>query len=208
MPPHPAGTSRFQRGWNQPPPESGGALRVRHPQGDLQPVARWRARSPALAQASLLALGGEGRGAWPRAFRGGPPSQMFGARRAPEAGRRPRMKRRGAASKARGSWRKVLLGGLTGLGVPLVLQGMSRAGGKRPGSPVTVGAVAGVLGALLGGGLVRRPREEPSLAAPEPAPGPRPESRASPEDEAPEPRRGPNGRERIWLTGDSRAFAY
>lgn len=118
------------------------------------------------------------------------------------------MKRRGAASKARGSWRKVLLGGLTGLGVPLMLRGVSSGRDRGRGSSVTVGAVAGVLGVLLGGGLVRRPREEPSLSAPEPAPGPRVEPLGSAEDEAPEPRRGHNGRERIWLTGAGEAYAY
>ncbi|WP_044198678.1 hypothetical protein [Hyalangium minutum] len=116
------------------------------------------------------------------------------------------MKRGREGGTARGSWREVLLGGLTGVGVPLVLQVM-RAGRKGHGSPVTVGAVAGVLGALLGGGVVGRKREAPSAAPPEPAPSSAAHEPARGE-EAPEPRRGPNGRERIWLTADGGAFAH
>jgi hypothetical protein len=125
------------------------------------------------------------------------------------------MKRRVEASRAGGSWGKVLLSGLVGLGVPLVLRGVSRSGQRSHGSPVTVGAVAGVLGALLGGGFVRRTPEEPSLPASRPAPSQRlervpaePVEHHTSLDEAPEPRRGPNGRERIWLTADSEAFVH
>lgn len=121
------------------------------------------------------------------------------------------MKRKAEARGTGGSWGKVLLSGLVGLGVPLVLRGVSRSGQRSHGSPVTVGAVAGVLGALLGGGFVRRVREEPALPAPsqrlEVVPDTEVEPRAT-REEAPELRRGPNGRERIWLIADSEAAAH
>jgi hypothetical protein len=82
---------------------------------------------------------------------------------------------------ARERWGEILLGGITGLGVPVVLWGLARRGGAR-GSPVAVGTIAGLLGALVGGGLARRPRKEPEPRS----------------EDAPEPRRGPNGRERPW----------
>jgi hypothetical protein len=82
---------------------------------------------------------------------------------------------------SRHRWGEVLLGSLMGLGVPMVLLGLARRRGLQ-GSPVAVGTIAGLLGALVGGGLARRPRGEPML----------------PLEDAPEPRRGPNGRERPW----------
>ncbi|WP_224247057.1 hypothetical protein [Hyalangium gracile] len=106
--------------------------------------------------------------------------------------------------RARDRWREALVGGLAGLGVPMLLLGM--AGGRRaPAHPATVGAVAGLLGALVGGGLARRPGERPSLRQVEPVPleehAPRERTMRlePPQEDAPEPRRGPSGRERHWL---------
>jgi hypothetical protein len=96
-----------------------------------------------------------------------------------------------------GHWGEALLGGLTGLGVPVLLLGLARRRGI-PGSPVAVGTIAGLLGALVGSRLARRPRGEATLpevqetsGQEEMEPTPRPQ-------DAPEPRRGPNGRERPW----------
>jgi hypothetical protein len=105
------------------------------------------------------------------------------------------------AGRARGRWSEVLLGGLAGLGVPVLLLGTAAQGPGRPRSPATVGVVAGLLGAWVGSGLARRRRGAPTLAVVPAAPrkearalepGPRP-------DERPEPRRAPSsGRERQW----------
>jgi hypothetical protein len=103
-------------------------------------------------------------------------------------------------SGRRARWGEVLLGSLAGFGVPVLLRGVNR-GQRRLGSPVTMGAVAGLLGALVGGGLARRRRVEPvppegeKRAKPEPRPA---EPVAHPRAPA-EPRRGPSGRERDWL---------
>jgi hypothetical protein len=103
------------------------------------------------------------------------------------------------ANGPRERWREALLGGLAGLGVPVLLLGMARMLGIQSG-PATVGGAAGLVGALVGGKLARRTRERPELLdAAEVSGKERPASEPEPSlDEAPEPRRGPNGRERHW----------
>lgn len=132
------------------------------------------------------------------------------------------------ASSSLGRWGEVLLGGMAAsVGAPAVMKGVRRVlglGGR--GSPVGLGWTAGLLGALVAGGLAsrraaRRGRPDvPALAPPGEAPGSRsPEEDAAPRGErtsgdtgpAPEPlssepyvpgpwraRRGPSGRERFW----------
>lgn len=99
---------------------------------------------------------------------------------------------------ARQRWGEALLGGLAGLGVPVLLLGRRRGRGA-PANQVAVGVLAGLLGALVGGRLARRPGR--------PVPGgaggvfSKEERRLEPvphEKDAPEPRRGPSGRERYW----------
>jgi hypothetical protein len=107
------------------------------------------------------------------------------------------MKRGTEAGGARERWGEVLLGGLAGLGVPMMLWGVRGSRGSR-GSPVTVGAVAGLLGALVGGRLARRTREAPLMTEAEAAPGSTPA----------EPRRGPNGRERAWSVEGNEAHTH
>ena len=105
-------------------------------------------------------------------------------------------------------WRQALLGGLTGLGVPMLLRRGAR--GRRSSSPAIVGVVAGLLGALVGGGLARRRgRGEPEPAEPETlSQEPEKERAREPKphrEAAPEPRRGPSGRERLWLLSEAAA---
>jgi len=124
------------------------------------------------------------------------------------------MERSREAGGARDRW-EVLLGGLAGLGVPMVLWGVGRSRGSR-GSPVTVGAAAGLLGALVGGRLARRTQAEPPLpeaeAAPEATPGAAVKEERGEQSpgsgDAPEPRRGPNGRERLWAVGGNGAHPH
>jgi hypothetical protein len=111
-------------------------------------------------------------------------------------------------SGRRRRWSGVLLGGMAGLGVPVLLLGVGRLFGVR-GGPATVGGVAGLLGALVGEGLARRSlrgpvfleseqpsREERGAAELEP----RAEELWEPPRESPRgPPRGPGGRERHWL---------
>jgi hypothetical protein len=94
-------------------------------------------------------------------------------------------------------WREALLGGLAGLGVPVLLRGLRR--GRRPStSPATVGVLAGLLGALVGGGVARRPqgRPEPGEAGGVSTEKARDLKPAPRQGDSLEPRRGPSGRER------------
>ncbi|HLL03889.1 MAG TPA: hypothetical protein VK539_25110 [Myxococcaceae bacterium] len=89
-------------------------------------------------------------------------------------------------------WSEALLGGMAGLGARVLLAGAGRLLGFKSGPVAVVGGVAGVVGALVGGGLARRQR--------------RPELRVIAKHEVREdslewedevtPLRGPNGRER------------
>jgi len=100
------------------------------------------------------------------------------------------------ASGPQRRWSEALLGGVAGLGARMLLAGAGRLLGFKRGPVAVVGGVAGVVGALVGGGLARR-RRSPELgppAEPEVEPGSL-EGEDSREDEA-MPRRGPNGRER------------
>ena len=123
-------------------------------------------------------------------------------------------------SGRRRRWGEVFLGGMAGLGVPLLLLGVGRVFGVR-GGPATVGGVAGLLGALVGGGLARRSSKGPGLpeveqtseeerGAAELEPHgnewgaaelePRRDELWKPAWKSPrEPPRGPGGRERHWL---------
>lgn len=62
------------------------------------------------------------------------------------------------ASTRRGRWSELLLGGAAaGLGAPLLLGGLRRVLHlKRGGSPASMGWAAGMMGALVAGGLARR----------------------------------------------------
>jgi hypothetical protein len=123
---------------------------------------------------------------------------MFGARHA--GSEETAMKSR-QTSGPQGFWGEVLLGGLAGLGVPVLLLGVSRRRGL-PSNPATVGTLAGLLGALVGGRLARRARGRPAGPG-EVREAPREVAQALLElgphlEERPEPRRGPGGRERYW----------
>ncbi|MDY7227672.1 hypothetical protein [Hyalangium rubrum] len=101
-------------------------------------------------------------------------------------------------------WEEALLGGVAGLGARVLVLGAARLLGVKSG-PVALGGMAGLLGALVGGGIARRhfrqdspQREETAVPEPMAAAVPAVESEEEPEDERWEPRRGPNGRERLW----------
>ncbi len=82
------------------------------------------------------------------------------------------------ASGAGGRFREAVLGSVAGLGARMVLAGAARLLGFKSGPVAVVGGMAGLVGALVGGGLARRQRRF--------EPGPT------------RPRRGPSGRERYW----------
>ncbi len=94
-------------------------------------------------------------------------------------------------------WSEALLGGMAGLGARVLLAGAGRLLGFKSGPVAVVGGVAGVVGALVGGGLARRHRrpELRVVAAPEVRQEAAQEWESSTEDEVAPPR-GPNGRER------------
>jgi len=93
-------------------------------------------------------------------------------------------------------WSEALLGGVAGLGARMLLAGAGRLLGFKSGPVAVVGGVAGVMGALVGGGLARRHRRpEPGPVAEHAVPQEALEWEASTEDEVTPPR-GPNGRER------------
>jgi hypothetical protein len=105
-------------------------------------------------------------------------------------------------------WPDALLGGVAGLGARVLLGGAARLLGLKS-SPFAVGGVAGLVGALVGSGRVRRRLGvQPARLEPQEAIRAGPEAAAelrtvAPEPEpamelAEEPRRGPNGRERRW----------
>ena len=62
------------------------------------------------------------------------------------------------ASGPRRRWSEALLGGVAGLGARMLLAGAGRLLGFKRGPVAVVGGVAGVVGALVGGGLARRQR--------------------------------------------------
>ena len=93
-------------------------------------------------------------------------------------------------------WSEALLGGMAGLGARVLLAGAGRLLGFKSGPVAVVGGVAGVVGALVGGGLARRQRQpELRVIAEHEVRQEAPEWESSPEDEV-TPLRGPNGRER------------
>jgi hypothetical protein len=102
-------------------------------------------------------------------------------------------------STRRERWSELLLGGAAaGLGAPLVLRGLRRfLHLGRGGSPASMGWTAGLLGALVAGGLSRRRLHRGSG---EPAPAAQPEASGHEVRRAVErgPRRGPSGREQPW----------
>lgn len=111
------------------------------------------------------------------------------------------------ASGSRRRWSEAFLGGVAGLGARMLLAGASRLLGFKRGPVAVLGGVAGVVGALVGGGLARRERrsglEPPAEGTVKGAfEGANavtalvPKWEAHPEEEPP-PRRGPNGRERF-----------
>jgi len=100
------------------------------------------------------------------------------------------------ASAPEKRWSEALIGGMAGLGARVLLAGAGRLLGFKSGPVAVVGGVAGVVGALVGGGLARRHRQPELRVIAEP------EVRqdcleweSSTEDEVTPPR-GPNGRER------------
>jgi len=96
----------------------------------------------------------------------------------------------GQASRSGKRWSEAFLGGVAGLGARVLLAGTARLLGFKRGPVAVVGGVAGVVGALVGGGLARRQRQFELEPPAEPAVS------AHPKEEA-VPRRGPNGRERF-----------
>ncbi|HEX8700505.1 MAG TPA: hypothetical protein VF815_16770 [Myxococcaceae bacterium] len=118
------------------------------------------------------------------------------------------------ASGAGRRWSEALLGGVAGLGARVLLAGAARMLGFKSGPVAVVGGVAGLVGALVGGGLARRQRRPEGAEGAE-APGEvirvtaldaRWEAYPEAEEEELAPlRRGPNGRERLeyWQESSS-----
>jgi hypothetical protein len=104
------------------------------------------------------------------------------------------------SSQRRGRWGEVLLGGAVGLGTPVLLRMATRALGLREESRAVDGWAAGLLGALVAGGLARRrERTKPVGEGPELRPMEPPRAVEAERPVTALPRRGPTGRERLWL---------
>ncbi len=112
------------------------------------------------------------------------------------------------ASGSKRRWSEALLGGVAGLGARVLLAGAARLLGFKKGPVAVVGGVAGLVGALVGGGLARRQRRlelgqgegEEASAETNGVTALPAQWEASPDEEEREmalPRRGHNGRERL-----------
>lgn len=105
------------------------------------------------------------------------------------------------ASGTSGRLGELLLGGAVGLGAPVMVRGLSRVLGVARRGPAVGGWTAGLLGALVAGGLARRRgRMQGAAGRNGPAPEGLPPEVAPHRHVSGEPRRGPNGRERLWET--------